>query len=182
MLNLVKPKYFMPVFGDLYFRTVHKNTAVSIGFPEENCLLIDNGNIIDFAPNGNLFRSRIKVPIQEIIIDGNGMGTATSHVIKARDKMKNAGVLVLVYKVDKKTKAVMGHIKLETRGLVYLDEVRQIHRMIIKKSKDIYENTIKDVPDMEEKDLIKIIRTDLEKFLLQRIDREPMIIPMIVEV
>ncbi len=182
MLNLVKPKYFMPVFGDLYFRTVHKNTAVSIGFPEDKCLLIDNGNIIDFAPNGNLFRSRIKVPIQEIIIDGNGMGTATSHVIKARDKMKNAGVLVLVYKIDKKTKAVMGHIKLETRGLVYLDEVRHIHRMIIKKSKDIYENTIKDVPDMEEKDLIKIIRTDLEKFLLQRIDREPMIIPMIVEV
>ena len=42
------------------------------------------------------------------------------------------------------------------RGLVYLDEVRGIHRMIIKKSRDIYENTIKDVPDMEEKDLIKI--------------------------
>jgi mRNA degradation ribonuclease J1/J2 len=91
-------------------------------------------------------------------------------------------VLVLTYKVDKKTKAILGHIKLETRGLVYLDEVRGIHRMIIKKSKDIYENTVKDVPDMEEKDLIKIIRTDLEKFLLQRLDREPMIIPMIMEV
>jgi len=54
--------------------------------------------------------------------------------------------------------------------------------MIIKKSRDIYENTIKDVPDMEEKDLIKIIRTDLEKFLLQKLDREPMIVPMIMEV
>jgi mRNA degradation ribonuclease J1/J2 len=89
---------------------------------------------------------------------------------------------VLTYKVDKKTKTILGHIKLETRGLVYLDEVRGIHRMIIKKSRDIYENTVKDVPDMEEKDLIKIIRTDLEKFLLQKLDREPMIIPMIMEV
>ena len=76
----------------------------------------------------------------------------------------------------------MWHIKLESRGWVYLDEVRNIHRAIIKKARDIYENTIVDVPDMEEKDIIKIIKTDLEKFLLQKIDREPMIIPIIAEV
>ena len=87
-----------------------------------------------------------------------------------------------MYKVDAKSKAIIGHIKLETRGLVYLEEVRHIHRMIIKKSRDVYENTVKDIPDIEEKDLVRIIRTDLEAFLLQRIDREPMIIPMIFEV
>jgi mRNA degradation ribonuclease J1/J2 len=42
MLNLVKPRYFMPIYGDLYFRTVHKNTALSIGFKEDNILLLDN--------------------------------------------------------------------------------------------------------------------------------------------
>ena len=71
----------------------------------------------------------------------------------------------MVLKVDKKSKAILGHIKLETRGLVYLEEVRYIHRIIIKKTKEVYEATVKDVPDMEEKDLIKIIRTDLEKSL-----------------
>jgi ribonuclease J len=182
VLNLTKPKYFMPIYGDLYFRTAHKNTAVSMGIPEDNVLLLDNGNIVDFAPDGNVFRSRIKAPIQDIIIDGNGIGTATSHVIKAREKMMNSWVLVLMYKVDAKSKAIIGHIKLETRGLVYLEEVRHIHRMIIKKSRDVYENTVKDIPDIEEKDLVRIIRTDLEAFLLQRIDREPMIIPMIFEV
>jgi len=54
--------------------------------------------------------------------------------------------------------------------------------MIIKKTRVIFENTVKDVPDMEEKDLLKIIRTDLESFLIKRIDRSPMIIPMITEV
>ncbi|MDP2396172.1 MAG: hypothetical protein Q8S84_04220 [bacterium] len=73
-------------------------------------------------------------------------------------------------------------MKLESRGLVYLDEVRYIHRLIIKKARELYENTVKDVPDMEEKDLLKIIRTDLEKFLLHKLDREPMIIPMLIEV
>lgn len=183
MINLIKPKYFLPVFWDLYFRTLHKNTAVSIWINEENVLMVDNWNIVDFAPNNwNVFRSKIKVPIQEIIIDWHGIWVATSHVFKAREQMMNSWVLVLLFRVDKKTKAILWHIKLESRWLVYLDEVRSIHRAIIKKSRDVYENTIKDVPDMDEKDLIKIIKTDLEKFLLQKIDREPMIIPIITEV
>jgi mRNA degradation ribonuclease J1/J2 len=91
-------------------------------------------------------------------------------------------VLVLALKIDKKTKAILGHVKLETRGLVYLDEVRFIHRMVIKKSREIYENTVKDIPDIDEKDLLKILRTDLEKFLLHKLDREPMVIPIITEV
>ncbi len=182
-LDLIKPKYFMPIFWDLYFRTVHANTAIWEGFKEENILMLDNGNMVDFAPNnGNVFKSRIKAPIQELVIDGHGMWLANSHVIKAREKMMNAWVLVVAFKVDKKTKAILGYIKLETRGLVYLEEVRFIHRMIIKKSRDVYENTIKDVPDMDEKDLVKILRTDLEKFLLHKLDREPMIIPMVTEV
>ena len=181
-VRLFKPKYFMPIYGDLYFRTRHAETAMSCGIKESNILLLDNGNIIDFAPNGSVFRSKIKVPLQEYIVDGNGMGLMWSHVLGAREQMMNSGVLVLMYKVDKKSKAIIGHIKLETRGLVYVEEVRYIHRIIIKKARDAYENTVKDVPDMEEKDLIKIIRTDLEHFLLKRIDREPMIIPMITEV
>jgi mRNA degradation ribonuclease J1/J2 len=107
---------------------------------------------------------------------------ASSHVIKAREKMMHSGVLVLNYKVDKKSRAILGHIKLETRGLVYLEEVRYIHRMILKKAKESYENTVLDVPDILEKELLKIIRTDLEKFILYKVDREPMIIPMITEV
>jgi mRNA degradation ribonuclease J1/J2 len=54
--------------------------------------------------------------------------------------------------------------------------------MVIKKSREIYENTVKDIPDIDEKDLLKILRTDLEKFLLHKLDREPMVIPIITEV
>ncbi len=182
MLNLTAPQYFMPVYGDLYFRNIHKQTAMSIGMKEDNILLTDNGNITDFAPNGTVFKSKIKMPIQDIIIDGHGIGTTTSHVIKAREKMMDSGVLVVVFKVDVKTKAVIWHLKLESRGLVYLDEVRMVHKILIKKAKSIYENTVKDVPEIEEKDLVKIIRTDLESFLAHKIDRNPMVIPIIVEV
>ena len=183
MLNLVKPKYFMPVYGDLYFRTIHAKTAMSTGFKKENILLLDNGQIVDFAPKTwKVFKSRIKAPIQEIIIDWYAMSVSTSHVLKAREKMMWAWVLVVNYKVDKKTRAIIWHIKIETRGLVYLEEIKHTHRWLIRKSREIYENTIKDVPDIEEKDLLKIIRTDLEAYLVKKLDREPMIIPMITEV
>jgi len=182
MLNLVRPKYFLPVYWDLYFRHVHKLTAMSIGMDEENVLMLDNWNIVDFWPDGKVFRSKLKVPIQDLIIDWHGIWNATSHVIQAREKMMNSWVLVLLFKVDSKTKAVVWPLKVESRGLVYLDEVRIVHKMIIKKAKSVYENTIKDVPEIEEKDLVKIIKTDVESFLIQRIDRTPMVIPMIMEV
>ena len=182
MLNLVKPKYFMPVYGDLYFRDAHRKTAISTGFNDDNILLIDNGNIVDFAPDGTVFKSKIKAPIQDFVIDGYGIGLAKSHVVQARDKMMNSWVLVVLFKVDKKSKAILGHIKLETRGLVYLEEVRYIHRIIIKKSKEVYEATVKDIPDIDQKDLVKVLRTDLERFIQKRTDREPMVIPMIMEV
>ncbi len=181
-LRLFAPKYFMPIYGDLYFRTRHAETAMSVWVKESNILLLDNGNIVDFAPNGSVFRSKIKVPIMEYVIDWNGMGLTTSHVIKAREQMMNAWVLVIQYTIDKKTKAILGHIKVETRGLVYVDEVRYIHRIIIKKSREVFENTLKDIPDIDEKDLLKILRTDLESFLLKKMDREPMIIPIVTEV
>ncbi len=182
MLNLVQPKYFMPIYWDLYFRNAHKNTAMSMWMKEEDILLLDNGQIVDFGPDGKVFKSKIKAPIQDIIIDGHGIWTLTSHVIQAREKMMNAWVLVLLFKIDSKSKAIMWPLKVESRGLVYLDEVRIVHKLIIKKAKSIYENTIKDVPEIEEKDLVKIIKTDLEAFLLQKIDRSPMVVPMILEV
>ena len=182
MLKLVNPRYFMPVYWDLYYRTLHKNTALSTWFKEENVLMLDNWGIIDFTPTWVVFKSKIKIPLQETIIDGRGIGTATSHVIKAREKMMNSWVLVVLYKVEKRNKSILWYVKLETRWLAYLDEVRDIHRMIIKKSRSIYENTIRDIPDIEEKDILKIIRTDLESFLTKKIDRTPMIIPIIIEV
>ncbi len=181
-VRLFRPKYFMPIYGDLYFRTRHAETAVQAGVKESNILLLDNGNIIDFAPNGSVFRSKIKVPIQDYVIDGHGMGLTTSHVIKAREQMMNAWVLVVQLTVDKKSKAILAPLRLETRGLVYVDEVRYLHKVIIKKTREIFENTIKAVPDMDEKDILRILRTDLEQFILKKIEREPMIIPIVTMV
>jgi len=73
MLELVQPKYFTPIYWDVYFRDVHAQTAMETWVKKDNILLLGNGNIVDFTPEGRVFRSKIKVPLQDIIIDGNGM-------------------------------------------------------------------------------------------------------------
>lgn len=100
----------------------------------------------------------------------------------ARSQMMKSGVVTMVYKIDEKTRALLGHLKLETRGLVYLDEVREAHKIIIKKARTSYEETLKDIPDIEEKDLLKIIRRDMEIFLETRMARNPVIIPIFIYV
>lgn len=99
-----------------------------------------------------------------------------------RTQMMTAGVVTIVFKADEKTQALLGHLKLETRGFVYMEEVREIHKMIIKKARASYEDTLKDIPDIEEKDLLKIIRRDMEIFLTSKIGRNPVIIPIIIYV
>ncbi|MDD2916399.1 MAG: hypothetical protein PHH70_00990 [Candidatus Gracilibacteria bacterium] len=125
--------------------------------------------------------SRVQQPrVQEVGNQKKPNDTPNNHVVEMRTQMMSAGVVVLVFKVDEKTRALLGHIRIETRGFAFADEVRELHKIIIKKSRASYEDTVKDIPDIEEKDLIKIIRRDLEIFLQDRIERIPVIIPMIL--
>ncbi|OIP54573.1 hypothetical protein AUK10_00610 [Candidatus Gracilibacteria bacterium CG2_30_37_12] len=126
---------------------------------------------IESRPSQNSLSTREKSPV-----------TGNNRIQEVREQMMEAGVVVIVFKVDEKTKALLGHLKLETRGFVYPDEVREIHKMVIKKARASYEDTVKDIPDIEEKDLLKIIRRDLELFLVAKIERNPMIIPIIIYV
>ncbi|MDD2566255.1 MAG: ribonuclease J [Candidatus Gracilibacteria bacterium] len=182
MINLVKPKFFMPAHGELFMRVAHKKTAMSLGIPDKNVFLTDNGSIIDIDADRVIRKNKYKLKLEDIIVDGQGIGVATSHIIDARGQMMKAGVVVIVFKADEKSKALLGPLKIETRGLAYLDEVREVHRMIIKKARTSFENTVKDIPDIEEKELIKIVKKDVESYLQYKIEREPMVIPTVVYV
>lgn len=182
MINLIKPKYFMPAHGELFMRVAHKKTAMSLGIPEKNVMLADNGTIIDIDKDRNIRKNKYKLKLEEIIVDWHWIGIATSHIIDARAQMMKSWVVVIVFKADEKTKALLGPLKIETRWLAYLDEVREVHRMIIKKARISFETTVKDIPDIEEKELIKIIKKDVESHLAYKTEREPMVIPIIITV
>lgn len=182
MINLIKPKYFMPAHWELFMRVAHKKTAISLWISDKNVFLTDNWAILDIDTERKIRKNKFKLKLEDIIVDGHWIGIATSHIISARAQMMKSWVVVIIFKVDDKTKALLGPLKIETRWLAYLDEVREVHRMIIKKARTSYETTIKDIPDIEEKELIKIIKKDVESYLTYKIEREPMVIPSIISV
>lgn len=102
------------------------------------------------------------------------------HIKEARDQMSTSGVVVILFVVDANTRTLVRPIKLETRWFAGLDEVREMHRLIIKAVRQLYEETIADIPDIEDKDLIKIIKKDLGAIIVSRFRRDPMIIPVMV--
>ena len=127
--------------------------------------------------------ARPERPVHEKKPSGNHQkGSESNHVIQAREQMYEAGVATIVFIVDKDSRAILGPIKLETRGLAHLHEAREIHRFIIKTARTSYEQTVMDVPDIEEKDFLKIIKKDLSRFIVQKFNRDPVIIPVIVSV
>ena len=182
LLNTIKPRYYLPVMGDLFSRNLLKTIAVNAKFNKDNIFLVWNGGMIDLYKNGIISKNRHKIKIEDIFIDGQWLWNSSSHIIKDRWQMMKAGTLVVLFKIDLKSKAILGRLKLESRGMVYLNEVRDIHRMIIKKAKTCFEQTVRDVPDIDSRDLTKIIKSDLESFLLSTLGRQPMIIPVIMEV
>lgn len=182
MLNLIKPKNFIPVHGELFMRVAHKKTAMSMWVPEKNIFLTDNGAMIEIDKTWNIKKSNFKLKLEEIIVDGHGIWIANSHVIDARAQMMKAWIVVIIFRANEKSRELQWMLKIESRWLVYLDEVREVHRMIIKKSRSSYQQTLKDMPDIDDKDLIKIVRKDVETYLAHKIDREPMVIPSIVYV
>ena len=98
MIRLMKPKYFAPVHGMFYFRREHAQLAKSCGVPEENHLLLDNGDIVEIK-NGSVGRSHMKPQVEKVFIDGRGIGDVTSAILDERIQLAENGVIVLVFRV-----------------------------------------------------------------------------------
>lgn len=180
LIKVLEPKNIAPYGTHSLHRNVAQVWILETGFAKENIVQNNDWEIIDVDNTASVFKSRIRVPVQEILVDWFGIWLATSHIIKARENMMDGWVLVAIFPVDSNTRTIVWPIRLETRWFVYLDEVRLMHKVLIKKARNVFENTLQDVPEIEDKDLIKIIKTDLESYVLKTVNREPMVIPVIV--
>lgn len=90
LLNLIRPRNFMPVHGELFMRVAHKKTAMAVNILDKNIFLANNGSILDIDQKGVVLKQSFKLLLDEIIVDGYSIGVATSHVIEARAQMMKA--------------------------------------------------------------------------------------------
>lgn len=183
MLSLTKPKFLVPIHGELRMRAAHKDLAMSIGMAENHISLLDNGDILEFQ-NGGMRKSKSKVKTDNIMIDGLGMGDTASQVQRERQTMSESGIVMLVFRVYE-TGSLVADPHVINRGFLYKSEEKQMMNDMIQAAKKAYNDELSHqgkFDDNSRKALREAVARATGKVIRKRLDRTPLILPVMVKV
>ncbi len=179
IIALAKPKYFIPVHGEYRQLIAHSETAQSMGINKENILMMANGRILEINENKAEFTST--VPCGRVLVDGLGVGDVGSIVLRDRQHLSQDGLIVIVLTMDSSTGEVVAGPDVISRGFVYvresenlMDDVKSVVRHEIKKCE---ERGIRDWGTIK-----SATRENLRDYIFMKTKRNPMIIPIIMEI
>lgn len=179
ILSLTKPKYLLPFHGETMQMYAHKIIGEKMGLPEENILMVDNGQVIEFDHKGLNLTSR--VPAGNILVDGLGIGDVGNIVLRDRKWLSEDGLIVIVLTISKETGKILAGPDIISRGFVYVRESEDF----IEEARKIVENKVKELEARGETNwntLKNESKEVLKNFVYREIKRRPMILPIIMEV
>ena len=178
MLNLVRPKFFMPVHGEFRHLALHSEIAQDVGISKDRVIVTDDGNTVELGDGIPHFGN--KVPAGYVFVDGLGVGDVGSVVLRDRRVLSQDGIFIVIVTVDKDTGQVVSGPDLISRGFVH----QQSSDALLESARQQVLATInKPGRGNPEWQVIKnSIRDSLSKFLYEQMRRRPMIIPIVVEV
>lgn len=180
MINLLKPKYCMPVEGEYRYMVGVANLASSLGIPSENIILKQNGEMVTIQ-NGVLQDKFESIKINDTLIDGSMGADVGELVIKDREVLGENGIVLISASLSKKTKEILVGPEVTTRGFIYVKDSSEMIAEIKKTSELIIErNVTNDYVDYNK--IKQEIRDELSKYFYAETESKPMIIAVIQEV
>lgn len=176
----VKPKFLVPVHGHHYHLKSHMYAAIENGFPRDNIVVPDNGTIIDIKNGTEIMKQPMRAPNEMMVVDGFTVGAKQEVVLRDRETLSKDGMFVIIATVNSRTGKLRKSPDIISRGFVYLRENQQLlseARVLIKRT--IEKKTEKMNPvDLEQvKDEVTYA---LSTFLLQKTQKTPMVIPVLI--
>ncbi|NLB87915.1 MAG: ribonuclease J, partial [Syntrophomonadaceae bacterium] len=179
LLNLIRPRYFIPVHGEYRHLMKHAKLAESLGIPRSRIFVAENGQIIEVGKKKASVAG--KVTAGKILVDGLGVGDVGNIVLRDRKQLSQDGIMIVVVTMDKNIGQVIAGPDIVTRGFVYVRESEELiedAKSKVKEALDICEKR-----NITEWAVIKAqIRDKLGKHLFDKTGRRPMILPIIMEV
>ena len=178
VLNLLKPRYLVPVHGEFRHLRHHADTAMSLGVPAESIFILDNGGRLEFR--GGHARRIDSVPAGMFLVDAGAVADTPESVMRERQQLSEEGMFIVVARVNAQTGALLGPPDVISRGVV----TPQGANGLVEESVEVVNRTLqrtasRNVTDWGE--LKNAIRRDLAGFLSQRTRKRPLILPLIVE-
>ncbi|MBR2744185.1 MAG: ribonuclease J [Clostridia bacterium] len=179
ILALARPKYFIPVHGEYRQLIAHSETAKEMGIPAENIFLMKNGRILEM--NENEAKLAGSVPSGKILVDGLGVGDVGNIVLRDRQHLSQDGLIIIVMTMDGASGDIVSGPDVISRGFVYvresenlMDDVKRQIREEVKKFED------KNITDWAT--IKTALKESLREYIFQKTKRNPMILPIIMEV
>ena len=179
MINLTRPKYFIPIHGEYRHLVLHSRLAQQVGIVKENILLAENGQIIAFDENGG--RVQDKIITGRVLIDGKGVGDVGRSVLKERRDLSEDGLVIVNMAFDEETGIIIFGPEIVSRGFVFETETGHLLEDAKCVILEIVEEIGPEVPDRADKIRSKIPKA-LRKYFFFTIKRRPVILPFILEV
>lgn len=180
MIDLLKPKYYMPVKGEYRCMVDNAQVAEKLGIKKENLLLKLNGEAVIFE-NGKLKRSKEHITVNEILIDGSMSEDVGELVLKDREVLSESGIVLISASLSKKTKKILIGPEVTTRGFIYVKDSSEIIKEIKKISREIIEKNVLD-GQVQYNAIKQEIREKLSSYFYVEMQTKPMIIAVIQEV
>ncbi len=179
MINLTRPKYFIPIHGEYRHLVIHARLAEKLGLERKKAIVAENGSIICFDESG--CRVEGKVPTGRVLIDGKGVGDVGASVLRQRRDLSEDGLVVVTMVIDEETGIVLYGPELISRGFVFGAETGYL----VDDAQCVILEIVEEIePGVDSR--INLIRSRLQKALKQyfffTIGRRPVILPVIIEV
>ena len=179
MYSLVRPKFSIPVHGEYRHLMAQRNLAISMGIPKENVILMRSGDVIEIGDEG--YRVADHVQAGGILVDGLGIGDVGNIVLRDRQNLAQNGIIIVVLTLEKYSNQLLAGPDIVSRGFVYVREsedlMEEAQRIVDEAVQGCLEKHVSDWGKIK-----NIIRDSLSDFLWKKMKRNPMILPIIMEV
>ena len=181
MINLINPKFFIPIHGSFYMRKAHAELAEAVKIPSENIVMAQNGNIINIEEN-KIWMDKKKVPTNYIMVDGLGIGDVGQVVLRDRQAMARDGMFVIIIAIDKQTGEIKTSPDIISRGFIYMRESQELLKQVRQRTRLIVKQTIGQQIPINWTDVKDNLRDKIGQFLYTKTQRRPMVLPVIIGV
>ena len=181
MINLVKPKFLMPIHGQFSMLVHHARLAESIGMKASDIVVAENGSIVNVSKTKIELDNR-KVPATHVLVDGLGVGDVGEIVLRDRQNLSQDGMFVIIVVVDHKTGKVKGSPDIISRGFIYLRESKDLLKQVRKHSVEVVNKRSHSGGNTNWSDAREDVKKKVEDFLFTKTERKPMVLPVIIEV
>jgi ribonuclease J len=179
MLALTRPRYFMPVHGEYRHLLQHARLAESMGIAADHIFLVDDGLGLELAKSGARVLGRY--PAERILVDGKGIGDVGAVVLRDRQLLAEAGMVVVALTIDAQTGTLVAGPEIASRGFVYVKEADELMEEVKAAVREAV--TGRQEPEVIDRELIgAIVRSAVRRFINQRFQRKPVVMPVVLTV